>query len=331
MKIGFVNEMADLCERADADVEGVSYGIGLDRRIGAQFLQPGPGFGGSCFPKDIQALIKSAQDYGVPSRIIETVAAANEQRKRLMARRLIKACGGSVRGLTIAVLGLTFKANTDDTREAPATSIITALQDEGAEVRAYDPQGMDQARALMPDIAYATDPYSCVAGAHAVAIVTEWSVFRTLDLARLRARMAGSVLVDYRNIIPVGGGDGGRVPPCGNRPAQRHGGAPGATDRPDAAAGRGAAGARPSPLGNPPKAPTERKPPRDCGAAFVCRFYLGGTWGSLYRCKTTDLPALSPYPGARFAQAKGLEGALQFAERGLEPSFEAASRRLRAR
>ena len=184
-------------------MEGVSYGIGLDRRIGAQFLQPGPGFGGSCFPKDIQALIKSAQDYGVPSRIIETVAAANEQRKRLMARRLIKACGGSVRGLTIAVLGLTFKANTDDTREAPATSIITALQDEGAEVRAYDPQGMDQARALMPDIAYATDPYSCVAGAHAVAIVTEWSVFRTLDLARLRARMAGSVLVDYRNIIPV--------------------------------------------------------------------------------------------------------------------------------
>ncbi|WP_027171179.1 UDP-glucose/GDP-mannose dehydrogenase family protein [Methylobacterium sp. 10] len=203
MKIGFVNEMADLCERADADVAGVAYGIGLDRRIGAQFLQPGPGFGGSCFPKDIQALIKSAQDYGVPSRIIETVAAANEQRKRLMARRLIKACGGSVRGLTIAVLGLTFKADTDDVREAPATSIITALEDEGAEIRAYDPQGMDQARTLMPDIAYATDPYSCVAGAHAVAIVTEWSMFRTLDLARLRARMAGPVLVDYRNIIPA--------------------------------------------------------------------------------------------------------------------------------
>lgn len=203
MKIGFVNEMADLCERADADVEGVSHGIGLDRRIGAQFLQPGPGFGGSCFPKDIQALIKSAQDYGVPSRIIETVAAANEQRKRLMARRLIKACGGSVRGMTIAILGLTFKANTDDIREAPAASIITALLDEGAEVRAFDPQGMDQARTQMPDIAYAGDPYSCAAGAHAVAIVTEWSMFRTIDLPRLRARMAGSVLVDYRNIIPA--------------------------------------------------------------------------------------------------------------------------------
>ena len=201
MKIGFINEMADLCERADANVRDVAHGIGLDRRIGAQFLEPGPGFGGSCFPKDIQALIKTAQDYGAPSRIVETVAAANDQRKRLMARRIIRACGGSVRGLTIGVLGLTFKANTDDMRDAPSLSIIAALQDEGATIRAYDPEGMDQARVQMPEIDYADDPYACAAGVDALAVITEWDVFRDLDLGRLRAVMTTPILVDYRNVF----------------------------------------------------------------------------------------------------------------------------------
>lgn len=203
MKIGFINEMADLCERSDADVRDVAHGIGLDRRIGAQFLEPGPGFGGSCFPKDIQALIKTAQDFGAPSRIIETVAAANDQRKRLMARRIVRACGGSVRGLTIGVLGLTFKANTDDMRDAPSLSIIAALQDEGATVRAYDPEGMDQARVHMPEIDYADDPYACAAGVDALAVVTEWDAFRGLDLDRLRAVMTTPILVDYRNVFAV--------------------------------------------------------------------------------------------------------------------------------
>ncbi len=201
MKIGFINEMADLCERSDANVRDVAHGIGLDRRIGGQFLEPGPGFGGSCFPKDIQALIKTAQDFGAPSRIIETVAAANDQRKRLMARRIIRACGGSVRGLTIGVLGLTFKANTDDMRDAPSLSIIAALQDEGAAIRAYDPEGMGQARVHMPEIAYADDPYACAAGVDALAIVTEWDAFRRLDLGRLRAGMTTPILVDYRNVV----------------------------------------------------------------------------------------------------------------------------------
>ncbi|AWN39242.1 UDP-glucose dehydrogenase family protein [Methylobacterium radiodurans] len=201
LKIGFINEMADLCEQADADIHDVAHGIGLDRRIGARFLQAGPGFGGSCFPKDIQALIKSAQDLGAPARIVETVAAANEQRKRRMARRLIQACGGSVRGLTIGVLGLTFKPNTDDMRESPALTIITALLDEGAEVRAFDPEGMAQARALMPEITYVASAEAVAEGAHALALITEWDAFRDLDLPRLRGRMAGDVLVDYRNLI----------------------------------------------------------------------------------------------------------------------------------
>ena len=201
LKIGFINEMADLCEQADASIHDVAHGIGLDRRIGARFLQAGPGFGGSCFPKDIQALIKSAQDLGAPTRIVETVAAANEQRKRRMARRLVQACGGSVRGLTIGVLGLTFKPNTDDMRESPALTILTALLDEGAEVRAYDPEGMEQARALMPEITCVPDPYAVAEGADALALITEWDAFRALDLPRLRRRMAGDVLVDYRNLI----------------------------------------------------------------------------------------------------------------------------------
>ena len=146
-KITFINEIADLCEQVGANVQDVARGIGLDNRIGAKFLHAGPGYGGSCFPKDTLALIKTGQDHGAPVRIVETVAAVNEQRKRAMGRKVVAACGGSVRGKTVAVLGLTFKPNTDDMREAPALSVIAALQDAGATVRAYDPQGMDQAKA----------------------------------------------------------------------------------------------------------------------------------------------------------------------------------------
>ena len=175
-------------------------GIGLDRRIGAKFLHAGPGYGGSCFPKDTVALVKTAQDAGTPLRLIETVVAVNDQRKRAMARKVIRACGGSVRGRTVALLGLTFKPDTDDMREAPSLSIVAGLQDAGARVRAYDPEGMEQARALMPTVDYAADPYACAEGADALVIVTEWNAFRALDLDRLRAAMRAPVLIDLRNI-----------------------------------------------------------------------------------------------------------------------------------
>ena len=199
-KITFINEIADLCEQVGADVIDVARGIGMDNRIGDKFLRAGPGFGGSCFPKDTSALLKTAQDNGVAMRLVEAIAAANEQRKRAMARKVAAALDGSVRGKTIAVLGLTFKANTDDMREAPSIPLIVALQDMGAKVRAYDPAGMEQAKQVMPDIGYCDDAYECVADADAVVIATEWEQFRALDLERVRDLMARPVVVDLRNI-----------------------------------------------------------------------------------------------------------------------------------
>jgi len=199
-KITFINEMADLCEQVGADVQEVARGMGLDNRIGAKFLHPGPGFGGSCFPKDTSALIKTAHDHGVPLRLVETVSAVNEQRKRAMARKVVQALGGSVRGKTIAVLGLTFKPNTDDTRDSPAIPLITALHDLGAVVRGYDPAGMEQAKPLLPDVHYCHNAYSAAEGADAVVIATEWEQFRALDLARLNSVMTRPVIVDLRNI-----------------------------------------------------------------------------------------------------------------------------------
>jgi len=199
-KITFINEMADLCEQVGADVQEVARGMGLDNRIGAKFLHAGPGFGGSCFPKDTSALIKTAHDHGVPLRLVETVSAVNEQRKRAMARKVVQALGGSVRGKTIAVLGLTFKPNTDDTRDSPAIPLITALHDLGAIVRGYDPAGMEQAKPLLPDVQYCHSAYSAAEGADAVVIATEWEQFRALDLTRLKGLMIQPVIVDLRNI-----------------------------------------------------------------------------------------------------------------------------------
>jgi UDPglucose 6-dehydrogenase len=199
-KITFINEIADLCEQAGADVQEVAHGIGLDHRIGPKFLNAGPGYGGSCFPKDLLALLKAGLDFGVPIRSIETIISINDQRKRAMARKIIAACGGSIRGARIAVLGLTFKADTDDMRESPAVAIITAMQDAGAKVRAYDPQGMDHARHILPDVEYATDAYACADGASALVVLTEWNEFRGLDLARLKSALQRPIVVDLRNI-----------------------------------------------------------------------------------------------------------------------------------
>jgi UDPglucose 6-dehydrogenase len=199
-KITFINEMADLCEQVGADVQDVARGIGLDKRIGSKFLHAGPGYGGSCFPKDTLALIKTAQDHDSPVRIVETVVSVNEQRKRAMARKVVAACGGSVRGKRIALLGLTFKPNTDDMRDAPSLSIVAGLQDAGAEVAAYDPEGVEGAKLLLTAVEYASNPYACAKNAHALVIVTEWDAFRALDLGRLKADMAEAVLVDLRNV-----------------------------------------------------------------------------------------------------------------------------------
>jgi UDPglucose 6-dehydrogenase len=199
-KITFINEIADLCEKVGADVQEVARGMGLDNRIGGKFLHAGPGFGGSCFPKDTTALLKTAQDNGVALRIVEAVAAVNDQRKRAMARKVVAALGGSVRGKTIAVLGLTFKPNTDDTRDSPAIPLITALHDLGATVRGYDPAGMEQAKPLLPAVQYSISAYAAAEGADAVVIATEWEQFRALDLDRLKRVMAQPVIVDLRNI-----------------------------------------------------------------------------------------------------------------------------------
>ena len=199
-KITFINEIADLCEQVGADVQEVARGMGLDNRIGGKFLHPGPGFGGSCFPKDATALLKTAQDHGVPLRIVEIVAAVNDQRKRAMARKVVTALDGSVRGKTIAVLGLAFKPNTDDTRDSPAVPLITALQDLGARVCAYDPAAMGQAKLALPAVHYCNSAYAAAEGADALVIATEWEQFRALDLARLKAVMVRPLIVDLRNI-----------------------------------------------------------------------------------------------------------------------------------
>ncbi|GAA4779839.1 UDP-glucose/GDP-mannose dehydrogenase family protein [Stakelama sediminis] len=200
MKITFINEIADLCEKVGADVQDVSRGIGLDNRIGAKFLHAGPGYGGSCFPKDTLALAKTAQDYDSPVRLIETTVAINDNRKRAMARKVIAAMDGDVRGKRIGLLGLTFKPNTDDMREAPSIAIVQALTDAGAKVVAYDPEGMNAARELLPEIDYVQSAYEVADGADALAIVTEWDAFRALDLPRLKTLMKAPVLVDLRNV-----------------------------------------------------------------------------------------------------------------------------------
>ena len=199
-KITFINEIADLCEKVGADVHDVARGIGLDNRIGGKFLHAGPGFGGSCFPKDTVALIKTGQDQGAPLRIVETVAAVNDVRKRAMARKVAAAVGGSLRGKTVAVLGLTFKPNTDDMREAPSVPLIIALQDMGAKVRAYDPAGMENAKKELTGVVFADSAYTCAQGADALVIVTEWEQFRALDLGRLKQAMTRPVLIDLRNV-----------------------------------------------------------------------------------------------------------------------------------
>ena len=199
-KITFINEIADLAEKVGADVQEIARGIGLDNRIGAKFLHAGPGFGGSCFPKDTVALLKTGQDHDAPLRIVEAVVAVNDARKRAMARKVAHSLGGDLRGKTIAVLGLTFKPNTDDMRESPSIPLITALQDMGAKVRAYDPTGMEQAKPLMSNVAFCKDAYDCADGASALVIVTEWEQFRALDFARLKQVMERPVLVDLRNI-----------------------------------------------------------------------------------------------------------------------------------
>ena len=200
VKITFINEIADLCEQAGANVQEVARGIGLDNRIGAKFLHAGPGYGGSCFPKDTQALVKTGQDFGAPLRIVETVVDVNDRRKKKMAAKIIKACGGSVKGKTIAILGLAFKPNTDDMREAPSLVIIDELKKEGATIRAFDPEAMDQAKTMVDGITFAQNAYECVQGADAMAIITEWDAFRALDLDRVKKAMAGQVVADLRNI-----------------------------------------------------------------------------------------------------------------------------------
>jgi UDPglucose 6-dehydrogenase len=201
-KVAFINEIADLAEKVGANVQEVARGIGLDNRIGSKFLHAGPGFGGSCFPKDTMALIKTGQDNETPLRIIETVVAVNDQRKRAMARKVANAFGGNgnLRGKSIAVLGVTFKPNTDDMRDAPSIPLITALQDMGAEVRVFDPVGMPQAKKVLENVMFCHDAYDCAKGAHALVIVTEWEQFRALDLKEMASIMASSVIVDLRNI-----------------------------------------------------------------------------------------------------------------------------------
>jgi UDPglucose 6-dehydrogenase len=199
-KITFINEIADLCEKVGADVQEVARGIGLDKRIGSKFLHAGPGYGGSCFPKDTLALIKTGQDEGASLRVVETVVAVNDARKRAMARKIIHALGGSVRGKKIALLGLAFKPNTDDMRDAPSLAIVASLAGDGAEVHAYDPESMEQARPLMPEVIFHDDAYAAIEGADALAIITEWDAFRALDLDRVKALLKQPIIVDLRNI-----------------------------------------------------------------------------------------------------------------------------------
>jgi len=201
-KVAFINEIADLAEKVGANVQEVARGMGLDNCIGSKFLHAGPGFGGSCLPKDTMALIKTGQDNETPLRIVETVVAVNDQRKRAMARKVANAFGGNgnLRGKSIAVLGVTFKPNTDDMRDAPSIPLITALQDMGAGVRVFDPVGMPQAKKVLENVTFCNNAYACAKGAHALVIVTEWEQFRALDLKEMASIMASSVIVDLRNI-----------------------------------------------------------------------------------------------------------------------------------
>jgi UDPglucose 6-dehydrogenase len=199
LKITYINEMADLCEAVGADVQQVARGIGLDGRIGNKFLNAGPGYGGSCFPKDTIALVRTARDAGAPLDLVETTVKVNDERKRAMARKVIKALGGDVKGKTVGVLGLTFKPNTDDMRDAPSLAIIPALQDKGAKVQAFDPEG-HEARGLLAGVDFKDDPYDVATGADVLVIITEWDQFRALDLDRIKLLMKAPVLVDLRNI-----------------------------------------------------------------------------------------------------------------------------------
>lgn len=200
MKITFINEMADLCEAVGGNVQDVARGIGLDNRIGSKFLHAGPGYGGSCFPKDTQALARTAQEAHAPVRLVETTIAINAARKKAMAQRIIKACSGSVKDKTIAIMGLTFKPNTDDMRDAPALDIIPALQEAGAEIRAHDPEGMEHAKTMLENVTFCNDAYEAAHQADAAVIVTEWDAYRALDFTQLKEVMKSPVLVDLRNI-----------------------------------------------------------------------------------------------------------------------------------
>jgi UDPglucose 6-dehydrogenase len=229
-KITFINEMADLCEAVGADVQDVAHGIGLDGRIGRKFLHAGPGFGGSCFPKDCQALIRSAELAATPLAIVEAVLRVNDERKRRMAQRILAACGGDIAGQTIAALGLTFKPNTDDMRDSPALAILPELRAAGARVRAFDPEGMAEAKKLMPDIDYCADAYEAMAEADALVLITEWNAFRALDLARVKALLRRPLVIDLRNIYkPEEMAAAGLRYFSIGRPAGEQGGAPGDT------------------------------------------------------------------------------------------------------
>ncbi len=219
-KITFINEIADLCERMGADVQDVARGIGLDGRIGAKFLHAGPGYGGSCFPKDTMALVRTAQSVESPMRIVETVVEINDARKKRMAEKVIEACGGSLAGKTVAVLGLTFKPNTDDMRDSPSLEIVPVLQAAGARVRAFDPVGVEEAKKLLDGIEWSENAYDAATGADAVAIITEWNEFRALNFTRLMKLMKSPVLVDFRNIYnPDEMAEAGFRYTCVGRPA----------------------------------------------------------------------------------------------------------------
>ena len=200
-KITFINELADLCEQVGADVQQVARGMGMDGRIGSKFLHAGPGYGGSCFPKDTLALLRTGEHHNAPLRIVETVVAVNEGRKRRMVRKIVEAAGGSVAGKTIAVLGVTFKPNTDDMRESPSLVILPALRGEGARVRAFDPEGMREARRMLPEVEWCQDAYDALTGADVMVVLTEWNEFRGLDLERARELMRSPCIVDLRNIF----------------------------------------------------------------------------------------------------------------------------------
>ena len=199
-KITFINEIADLCEKLGADVHDVAKGIGLDGRIGSKFLHPGPGYGGSCFPKDTIALVQTATKADSPLRIVEAVVEVNDKRKKSMAKKIINACSGNVTEKTLAILGVTFKPNTDDMRDAPSLDIIPTLQEEGANINAYDPEGMHEAKSLLKDVSWCNDAYEAMAGADAVAILTEWNEFRGLDLPRIKSLLKHPIVIDLRNI-----------------------------------------------------------------------------------------------------------------------------------